>query len=287
MSGLIYFIPDVKGLGVEGFPSYGLGDVLSDVETVGDDCIVVPCERGPDGRTGVMVIPKDADNPDRIPKHLGYVPEHQEWRAVKTMTNGKPARYIGWFTNDPPTIPDMRRKSPMVWGYNVEGGYKGCNWIVPVARRTQNDPVGQFPSEWSFDGNGKPIPEAAEKYFPLWEKSGIVWNFLDQYTNDFEDPTFPIADDDIDAWVVTTAIQSLAVNYRVGPHEMAVLKELKLLNISTQLSMSILYALVDMTNFEQFKKKETTGSSQSADESSKSNPGDEAESQTSTQVAAN
>tara|TARA_R100000808_G_scaffold19496_1_gene42295 strand:+ start:11286 stop:12146 length:861 start_codon:yes stop_codon:yes gene_type:complete len=273
MSGLFYFIPNVQGISSEAFSEYGLGTALSDVSKVGDDYIVAKVDSGPDHKIGSWLWPKDSNYPEKLPKKLGYHPEYQVYKPSKQKRNGQPLFYIGWWINDPPTIEDMK-KTTAVPGYMIDCGYAEKSWQVPVARM-DNEPCGTLSYAYDFDESGKVVPEVVNEHRALWEKSAIVWDFFEQHDTDVEDKPFPIPDDQITQWLVDTAIECLAVNYRVSFEELSVLwREHELIRIEPGIAGRILRALIDFKEFESFKKKETPEKSPSAEESSKSSLGE-------------
>lgn len=185
-----------------------LGEVLSDVRHVPDDCIVTPTASGPNGAAGCVLIPIANGAP--VPKLPAYFPDVQTWRAP-SRDHGP---WLGFVTDEPPSPEDIER-SPRIGGYWVPDGH-GRTWCVPVLRGLDK-PHGTLPTDyqWTDDEAFEPTAVLRKDYESLWNDSARIWDhvYKDNHRED-------------DAFVASFVARCLQLNYRIGPRELNVFREL-------------------------------------------------------------
>lgn len=244
MAGFLYFVPEPKESLVREnkidrgvLARYGLGEVLSDVQRVPDDCVVVGVQCGPDGYTGAVLVPVPISG--KTPEVLGYYPDKQEW----TITDG--GAYLGHAGNV--LSADLLRKRVHL-GYWVMGD-DGQSWLVPVARSTDESRV-TLPAFVVFD-NGKPRRRIKKRFAQLWDLAGEYLKRVAGHES--------LADSE--EWRINAAVEALTVNYRIGRSELTVLADMEISPLDTQTVEVILKSLVDEQIVIEAKKNETKTSS--------------------------
>ena len=267
MSGFLYFVPTDRDELIKSdkldhavLAQYGLGAVLSDVHRVPDDCIAIGVQRGPEGRTGVLLAPVTGSG--QVPDVSGYYPDSQEWQA-----RGDGA-FIGWCQAIVPG--DLMRKR-LYLGYFVIAD-DGQSWLIPIARSTDESRI-TLPAFIQFNGS-KPVRKIKKRFEGLWNIAG---EYLQRLAGKES-----LADSE--QWRIEAAAEALGVNYRVGYPELNVLAELEQSPLDTQMVEVILKSLVDEQIVLDAKKNVTQESSQPPQNGSDTGPGSEASSPVTLQV---
>lgn len=239
MAGLMYFLPGAsiaklrsgEDLVHNELNSPELAGVLADVRGSGETSFFeCNSSKAPGGKGGVLIVPFEAGEPG---KQVGYFPESQVWQQTALGSF-----WIGHSRNEPVRADHLRRRTPLVNGYDVE--LAGQVWHVPMVRRPPN--VTALPREMEFDGAGNLVFRLSPTHQRLWDELG---RFVETLYGDR-----PHSDDDERDWA-TLAIDVLAVNYRVGRSTQNVLH---LVNSDTY--QQVLNMAVDVPFYEaQMQKK--------------------------------
>jgi hypothetical protein len=207
VSGFFYYLPDcLRNLVADGTVSrdrlrrHKLDDVLADVVTVPNDVIATPTTQGPDGTAGTVLVPLSPGVP--VPKVPAYDPESQTWHNAGDYWLG--------FEGEPPK-PEHFARSSVVPGYMVPDGH-GRHWHVPLVRGLDR-PYGALPCDFEFGADFLPAAVLRDRYRQLWADSARMW---DAYGDGEGVP---------DAEAASFAARALAINYRIGPHELNLLSK--------------------------------------------------------------
>lgn len=180
--------------------------------------------RGPDNGDGCVIGVQAQVATDQIPH---YNRDAQTWRKFTDTAGG--VHWIGYQTDMKPGPESLRRASQFT-GYETELG-DGKVWIAPTIRAYQAaESVWQsrLPMAWGIGDDMQPTAEPLERFKAAWEMSASIWAAVfggagAKFTDCF-------------AW----AVDSLSLNYRVGPAEASILG---LMTDDTMLS--VLHAAVD------------------------------------------
>lgn len=253
----------------------GLAGVLADVTDVPRDATIADVQRGPDGESGVLLVPNLAAGD--VPEVTIYQPMHQQWRAI-----GDGSRWIGYQLTAPPT-PETLKRRECFDGYPVLDA-SGRRWIVPVARSPRPAEV-TLPRTFRFDETtGAPISHVAAEYHALWQAACEIsdWWGYTSYEHAVEAGELPkprimperppVADRD-ETWMIAQALAALAVNYRVGHAEINTLAEACGEVLTNRVVMQITLALIDRQIEREYWEKKTREAEAQADGSPSSEPG--------------
>lgn len=216
---------------------YGLGDVLSDVRRVPDECVAIGVQRGPEGESGVILAPVSHGG---SPDVTGYRPDCQQWRP-----NGSGA----WIGHDGNlrSIDLMRRRIRL--GYFLTSD-DGQSWLIPIARSPSPERE-TLPAYVVWNGDGRASKRIKTRYVALWELAGQYAAYLVGRESPAES----------EEWRINAAVEALMVNYRIGRSELTILAEMEISPLDTQTVDVILKSLVDEPLVMDAKKNATTANS--------------------------
>ena len=194
---------------------YGLAEVLSDVRKVDGrggaghaTVTTVGSNAGPGGSCGSILTVGTKHS--GAPSHVGNHPDRQHWVPLNPAADA----WIGVLKNELPRPEDLERFEVIYGGLVTDRQH--LEWIVPVCRAVSDGmPFGTLPQSYTFDANGQPQPQLDSSFKWLWQLSGEV---QDDYRPGQKERDFN--------WLVKTAMKLLAVNYRIGQHELNLLHEL-------------------------------------------------------------
>lgn len=215
---------------------FGLDDVLGDLRAVPDEAVISDVPTGPGQLAGVIVVPKSPTGED--PLTWSYDPSSQTWLEMRTPGCER-AYWIGWETERPPTPEDLARPR-QYRDYSFEDA-AGRRWGVPTARSDSR--VTSVPAQYGFDANGAMRLHVAPEFESLWQLSGEVLDHLRDVAKQDE------------RWCVMAAIRTLAVNYRVSPASLEVLRTLGLSVLDRGSVAGVLWTLVDHSLGEEWLQK--------------------------------
>lgn len=206
-STFLYYLPRCVICDAEELVRRGLADRLA--ETVCADELRSTLQRsnvtgGPDGGDGKLLVPMPSDR--SIPVGAKYDAAAQTWRASARIIDGRPAYWVGWYTDAPPNPRGVRRFE-MVDGYDEILG-DGRDWICPTIRSQLTLPgVPCALGRWNGSYTSEPLP----RYQAIWKQSQ-VW---------------------LAAWLsapglgieaqLEAAFDCLRLNYRIGHEEITAL----------------------------------------------------------------
>ncbi len=250
MSGFYYYLPGVQthevndagSLNAELMAEIGLDGSLADVKAVPNEVVVSSVEsKGPDGGAGVCIFPKPAigEPPDLMTYDAGA----QLWHHVDDRI------WIGTLKDKPPTPIDLSRKEQFA-GYTVIDSGKR-EWSVPIARSPDGKQT--LPTDFYYE-RGKVHSRVQERFDSLWQLAERVWDFWNPEEGEPEVDGMP-------EWLVDAALETLAVNYRVGPAEINALFYLKIGVLDSTSIKNITLALIDFEIAARAAKKKTDSTS--------------------------
>lgn len=222
MSVFFYFLPgtQVGSLTREAVRAAGLGEALR-------DCLQSPQafaqrliqhqihSRGPDGSSGVMLIPKPVRG--ELPERIGVYADSQSWKNCGGY-------WLGFDLEHRPQAEALERPE-LVPGVECLLG-DGRAWKCPTIRR-----MGRYPALPQAMGLNA-VGEFEMQVLPDWE---WAWNLSGQiFDQVFSSPSV--------AWETAFgfSVAALGLNYRIGPREASALGLITTLNVQ-----SIMEAVVD------------------------------------------
>lgn len=171
--------------------------------------------RGPNGSSGCMVYPIPVNHSQ--PRSNGYKPESQSWHDCGSF-------WLGVDTEKPPSPDDLRRPQ-LISGYDRVLG-DGRAWTCPILRQPLHMP-GDGLCSWGVDKSGEFARHVLDEFAWAWDLSAEIWDAcMVAGKLNFGD-----------AWQM--AVNTLSVNYRIGPHEATALKLLTDNNFVTVLHAAI------------------------------------------------
>lgn len=190
---------------------------------------------GPGGQPGVVIAAGE------VPvEECGFFPERQTWRRKS------PGVWAGWAKDRLPGPASLRRRETL-GGHEVEL-LDGNRWLVPVARKWIEEDgelrwTAAVPRRATLDDEGRWVEgPVVGRFAPLWAlaerwEASKLAAFVARKTGE-EMPTRLVFDF---AGLMESAVEVLAVNYRIGPVEADVLGIL-----GVESAIAILDALIDM-----------------------------------------
>jgi hypothetical protein len=254
MAGLMYYLPGhTAGVTEETLRGRQLGHLLESEPQGIDTAAIV---NGPDGAAGTIVaIQPRANGAAPAPMVRGYQATEQTWQRVPGRTF-----WIGWQTSAPPRPVDLQRSDRFA-GHDVRL-HDRQRWHVPVVRMAQGDCA--MPRAYQLDEHGNARLQPMPEYAALWQQVGKAyawWYGLidlasfrhshgreprdDEWNELFPDPIL-----DTEGERAETALQLLALNYRVSIAEVSVLQLLTTAEVGR-----VLQAAIDWPTVEQDLKK--------------------------------
>ncbi len=217
MSTFLYFIPKQKGpVSIDTVQGLGLGYAFEDT------VLVCNANTGPGGKPGTVICSTD--------KYFspGYRKSKQTWRKMLGTDI-----YLGWEKDKKPTEETLIRPDP-IEGHAVKLG-DGQNWSIPIARYVNGSTA--FEKVNVFDGTEWIPGTVKEQYKKLFNDACSKW---DTMINAEVGKSITFTDD---CNIVSNA---MAINYRIGPHEISALGLL-----TTQTQRKALQAVVDWPTLEE------------------------------------
>ena len=236
MSGFLYYLPGLRsdqaiarGRLATNLVPVSILTALQDCDRVPDLTIAIDLDHGPDGGPGLLLIPKPVD--DDLPPRLGYFPELQTWsrlglRPDQVGSESQPT-WLGYTTADPPTPSDLERRE-QIPGYLVTDAAE-LSWSIPIARACDN-PRGNLPYAVRWTPERRPYCGVSQRYAQFWADAQRLWDLVDQHgtpdSNGLLWLTSGLTEEE-DAFCVDMDTRALAINYRVGPDELATLDTIR------------------------------------------------------------
>jgi hypothetical protein len=237
MSHLIYFIPgETAAIDRAKIDAAGLAHAFEARIVRGG------CATGPDGTGGVLLSAGDDGK-------VGFFPDRQTWKRFP-----RGAAWVGFYTDDRPTPADLQTAHALA-GHSLEL-LDGQSWTVPLARQFRDE--GEtfrfqtaLPQTVSLDDEGDWTSGGIlPRYMQLWE---LACQWYDSRTHaEIEEVgettatvKFEFVRDVLDA-----AAAALAVNYRLGKVEIALLGLL-----TVDLAYTVLDLVVDFPVLLEWSKK--------------------------------
>lgn len=281
MAGLFYFLPEIEPAALQGGGSinhdllepFGLAGSLADVKQDGRDVIVAGIKKGgPGNRPGTIFAPVSPDLADNSVQAI-YKPERQTWID---MLGGEFA--IGWW-NDKLPVPDELARRKRYDGYSIIDCHDQ-KWHVPIAR-SGDGRLCTLPTFHHFDpATLQPRRIIQPQYSHLWEIAGLAFDFYSgKWPEDEEPPSV--------TQQLMWAVEALAVNYRIGPAELAALGACGRNPCDADTVGKILFALSDYAVFDNAIKNLPAGVAPAVPASSSSTPTEADDSKATNQAAAN
>jgi len=224
LAGFLYYVPGERTFNHETLAKAGIGYAFGDAGE--PRATVRGVGTGPDGAGGLILARNDVGID---PATVGYYPEAQTWQVA---AGGK--HWIGIAVGQAPGPGDLEADE-MLAGHFVRLG-DGNDWLIPVARHFATG--GSPPSAITLGPNGELVMEPLQRYVQfsshgdrVWEDQQVKLGWIEAAEDRAE---LTIAE----GWEI--AIEALALNYRVSPTEVAMLRLLTTPNMPR-----ILEALTD------------------------------------------
>jgi len=222
-----YFLPNIKRVERAELAEFGLLDRLD------ANCHQRQAATGPTGSAGLVVSMSSA---------LGYYRDRQKWVPSQC---GK--YWIGY--EQPLTASDLARVEQLD-GHSVRLE-DGSDWLIPVARSFVNGCV--LPQSLALGPDGSVVTEVLPRYVAFSKRAESIWeNFIADCKTQSGEPvetvepseSFTVAD------YFNIAVEALALNYRVGPQEVSLLRLLTTANV-----LRIAQAIIDVPTLLELSKK--------------------------------
>ena len=230
MAGFLYYVPGADVVTKADLPA-DLAAVIGKaaIESRG-------VTSGPDGNPGaVFLVPRG--------NSIGYYPDKQTWHKCTDD------RWVGWVTEDPPRPADLEREE-VIGGHEVELG--GELYMIPVARSIVSGT--SLPEALVLGPNGELVREALPQFAQISAAAERVWTEFQREADADDDAGIS----DRDAWQI--AVDALALNYRLGIHEVSALRLL-----TTTTTPEVLGALVDLPALAAAVEKRTAASGENTE----------------------
>jgi len=247
MPNLIYFTPKTQTMGQAkaALDKAGLGYVRKVKPNYGQGA-------GPGGGGGSLVGVPDARGEVDLHR-LRYAEAGQTWLRVP----GSDVVMVGCWDDAPPLPEDLARKT-QVEGHWVTLG-DGRKWLVPAARHWQledGEPrwLLALPTKRTVTPEGKWVEgPVAARFRDLWDRVVRITESEDKALQNADESALDWLNVDVQCGLV---VDALAVNYRVGPAEVALLGLLQ-----TGIFLAVLDALNDKPTLKGLlgKKAEASG----------------------------
>lgn len=200
MSGFAYFIEGRAAINRAGLNELGLGYAFA-----GTSCAVRAAMTGPGDASGVVVAADASD--------AGYFRERQAWRLLRREVGSR--IWCGLASDREHPTPDDLRSPEALPGHAVTLR-DGRQWLVPCARQfVDGEQRRAIPARMDIDDDGRWISgDVLPEYSRLW---GAAERFADWFLGRDEQRQLLVAD------LTDFAVAALAVHYRLGPVEAAML----------------------------------------------------------------
>lgn len=187
------------------------------------------CTAGPDKHGGLVFAASGFDS-----AIVGYFPESQTWEGVPGSEV-----WIGYYTARRPGPAELERKK--LFGGHLVNLSDGQKWLFPVARKMNG--TTPLPKGYRHDGQAWVAEEVKEQYRKLYENACALWNVI------FEENTDGVRQLSVSEGL-DIAVSALALNYRVGAHEVSALRLL-----DSDCMHDAFFAIVDYPSMVEFLKK--------------------------------
>lgn len=197
MASFVYFLPNQNGAATnQVLIEVGLAHAI-----YGAGPQSAQCNNGPGGTAGLIVV---ADHPRKA--DCMYWPDRQTWRK---SPDGK--FWVGHMNDARPGPEDLARD--MIYMGQRLTFQDGREWIVPRCHGVVPQRPATLPSRLDLSEDGKWIGTPAEPYAKLADKAFELWQVL-----------IGVAKNTLSAaGEIDLAAEALAVNYRIGRLEIAML----------------------------------------------------------------
>jgi len=194
VGGLLYYFPNDAAITTpEDIPEkHGLSEVLG-----GASFSFCDCHNGPDGGKGRIVAAEPAKESGGSASRPAYFKDKQQWQEVSGL------HWVGFNKNDPPNPADLLRGNPC--DGDAVRLRDGNPWLIPHVYFYCSIPTG-----FSINGDNKWSMVLSPKYQKLVDRTEV---FYTQAAEQGEMPKY--------LELIGYCCDVLAVNYRVGPHEVS------------------------------------------------------------------
>lgn len=214
MAGLLFYFPKAKGGVVEKwFDEAGIGGLLRD-----DDAKPMQCDAhvltGPDGQTGGRLsFWDDPSDPKRTPKPAIEASQQTWLKAPASDGREVGAYYVGYWNDKPPTPEDLLRTT-ITPSAEVKLGRD--KWLIPIAR--------EMPQTYGLDADGRTTwAYEADEHQAYFDEAMRLHRDIQESLDASGGQTFNRKDDELLPFV----FQALAMNYRVTPEVLALIKAIR------------------------------------------------------------
>lgn len=226
-------------------PNVNLSQVPDDLKYAFDrrPCFHQVTGNGPGNSSGTLLC----GGAYHVQSHrIGYYPDRQTWTKVPGVK-----RWIGYYTDEPPTPDDLARSEQLRSHLVVLSGQQ---WKVPIARAFERtDDGGRFvislPRVFDLSDDGEWVSgQIVDEFQPLWQAASRWWDFMAAGI-----PDNPTVATHIEAELtdfVDDCVTALAVNYRLSKVECHVLKLFR-----DDTFTDVLAAIVDMPSMNAFSEE--------------------------------
>jgi hypothetical protein len=275
MSGFQYFLPcKTKDqlctggkLNRDVLAELGLAERLSDLERVGAhfELLEVHGRVGPGNEQGTMLGPVSKQS--GLPQPFGNWPLRQISRPI--FVNGAIVCYVVSDKTELPRPHDLIRHAKY-FGRTVVDRF-GYEWEMPICRTPHAGRLG-LPVVYTFDSDGSPNSQVQEDHAWAFDLSSELRAWF-QAAFDGEEPKHEYP------WVVEQALKLLALNYRIGKEEIALLAAAGYSFLTREFINELAYSSFDYALEEEAKKKPETTGEVGVENSSSSTPGEKADCQ--------
>jgi len=216
-------------------------------------------QAGPSGGPGSTLVAWPFYMQAKDLKPISYRPSEQTW-----LDCGE-GIWLGWQTEEPPR-PDELQHEEMVMGHGVMMN-DGNEWVVPCARKANG--TTSLPQVMQLDDEGNVEYKVKGQFNQLMKDAEEVWQGLIERWDDIvpkdgkqSKVSFTLSD----AMLFRVGLNALAVNYRVGRHEVNVLE---LFDTNRSL-LDLALALIDWPTIVEWAEKEGQKKKQTNHESAAS-----------------
>lgn len=270
MSGFQYFLPnktkdqlvDDGKLRRDALAELGLAERCIDLARVGEHFVLcdVHTRVGPGSEQGTMLAPVSPDS--GAPSPVGNHPNRQIHRPI--FVNGAVAAYVVANKDELPTPHDMLRHKAL-FATKVVDRF-GQEWKMPICRTPHANRSG-LPEVFSFDSEGRLSSQVQEDFAWAYDLSSEIrlW-YQDAYNRRPNPHEF--------AWVAEQVLRLLAINYRIGKEEVALLTAAGRGFLTGEFVSQLAYACFDYDLADEAKKKPALTGADGAGNSSSSTPGE-------------
>jgi hypothetical protein len=183
---------------------------------------------GPNSKKGHFLYFKTAGKP---PVKQGYNANSQVWIDRGDL-------WVGWDKSNLPTPQDLVKPSP-IGGWQLKD-QTDREWILPLLR----SPVVRdtLPVDFTFDNDGKVLRVRKPGFEAVWDLAGEATDYL-LALGEVDGDT--IEAEYSEQWVITSAIEFMAINYYLGPHEVSAFHAMGLPILDEAFAHAVFHAVTD------------------------------------------